>query len=204
MERIPNHVTRLTSAQLNDWLAANNETVKVVLFSPKGTTSPLYRALAIQFLDRVSFTQIRDNEVDAAQLFGVEKFPTLILLPGGAAPGRVYGGMYPRLRARAVWMLNSNSGGMKIDALTKFVGEFAPPKPKEGSRKKDEKVENGKEGDKEAPPKPPAEEPPKSKCLPIVYALSDVLTLMFQANSSFPIWLMRGDLLKLASAANQE
>lgn len=92
VERIPNHITRLSSDKVNDWLQKNNATTKGILFTPKGTTSALYRALAIDFLGRAEFAQIRDKEEDAVKLFGVEKFPTFIVLPGGDAPGKVYEG----------------------------------------------------------------------------------------------------------------
>lgn len=93
MERVPNHVTRLTSNKLNDWLVEKNSTTKAVLFTEKGTTSALYRALAIEFLGRALFAQIRNKEEEAVNTFGVKRYPTLIVLPGGEAPGKVYEGM---------------------------------------------------------------------------------------------------------------
>lgn len=101
VERIPNHVTRLTSNKLNDWLVEKNGTTKAVLFTEKGTTSALYRALAIEFLGRALFAQIRDKEEESVNLFGVNKFPTLIVLPGGEAPGKVYEGIVCRIFSRS-------------------------------------------------------------------------------------------------------
>jgi len=121
VERIPNHVIRLTSHKVNDWLVKNNDTTKAVLFSEKGTTSALYRALAIEFLGRAQFAQVRDKEEDAVKLFGVTKYPTLIVLPGGEAPGKVY------------------EGGMKIDALKEFMDSIVPVMPKKQGTKKVEK-----------------------------------------------------------------
>ncbi|KAF8424664.1 hypothetical protein EV426DRAFT_665433, partial [Tirmania nivea] len=164
VDRIPNHVTRLTSDKVNDWLTKNNETTKGVLFTPKGTTSALYRALAIEFLGRAEFAQIRDKEEDAVKLFGVEKFPTFIVLPGGDAPGKVY------------------DGALKIDALTEFVRGIAPAKketPKESKNKskrterKDKREEREERKEREerekeqttedAPPPPALEEIPKDE-----------------------------------------
>lgn len=96
MERIPNHVTRLTSDKLNDWFVEKNDTTKAVLFTEKGTTSALYKALAIEFLGRALFAQIRNREEEAVNMFGVKKYPTLIVLPGGEAPGKVYEGIVCR------------------------------------------------------------------------------------------------------------
>ncbi|KAF8469628.1 hypothetical protein BDZ91DRAFT_720606 [Kalaharituber pfeilii] len=150
VDKIPNHVHRITSAKLNGFLSKNNETAKAILFTPKGTTSGLYRALAIDFLDSVEFAQIRDKEEEAVRLFGVEKFPTLIILPGGDAPGKVY------------------EGEMKKDALFKFISEIAPPKPKgtkskKESKEKEPEKEPESESKEEVPPPPPVEEPPKVK-----------------------------------------
>ncbi|KAF8418244.1 hypothetical protein BGX38DRAFT_1147519 [Terfezia claveryi] len=131
VHRIPNHVTRLTSGKVNDWLTKNNETTKGVLFTSKGTTSPLYKALAIEFLGRAEFAQIRDKEEDAVKLFGVEKFPTFIVLPGGDAPGRVY------------------DGAMKIDVLTKFLGSIAPAKKEAPKESKKESKRTEKEDKRE-------------------------------------------------------
>lgn len=92
VEKIPNHVKRLQDRDLQTWLATNNDTAKAVLFSEKGTTSPLTRALAIDFLGLVSVAQVRSKEDTAVQLFGISKFPTLILLPGGQREPKIYEG----------------------------------------------------------------------------------------------------------------
>ncbi|KAI9883687.1 MAG: hypothetical protein M1823_004545 [Watsoniomyces obsoletus] len=111
VDKIPNHVTRLGDKDLGKWLKESNETAKAVLFTNKGTTSPLFRALAVDFLDGISFAQIRDKEQEAAKMFGVEKFPTLILLPGGDKKGIVY------------------DGEMKKEALVKFLSQVRNPNP---------------------------------------------------------------------------
>jgi protein disulfide-isomerase A6 len=50
----------------------------------------LWKSLAIDFKDAISFSQIRDKEKDAVDAMGITKFPTIVLLPGGAAAGKVY------------------------------------------------------------------------------------------------------------------
>lgn len=111
VDKIPNHVRRVTDKDLDEWMRDSNGTAKAVLFSDKGTTSALLRALAIDFLGSINFAQIRDKEKKAVSLFGVSSYPTLILLPGGSAEGVVY------------------SGEMKKDALTSFLSQAAPPNP---------------------------------------------------------------------------
>lgn len=92
VEKIPNHVKRVTDKDVTDWLATENDTAKAILFTEKGTTSALLRALAIEFLGSINFGQIRNKESSAVQTFGIGKFPTLVLLPGGEQDSLVYDG----------------------------------------------------------------------------------------------------------------
>lgn len=126
VDEIPNHVQRLTAPKLTEWLNEKNETSKAILFTPKGTTSALYKALAIDFLGSMEFAQVRDKETDALKQFGIEKVPSLVILPGGSAPGKVY------------------EGAMKHEALHKFLAEIAPPKAKSKEEPKAKKEKKGK------------------------------------------------------------
>lgn len=108
-DRIPNHVTRVTSSKFSDFLSEKNETAKAILFTNKGVTSALWKALAIDFLGSIGFAQIRDKEMEAIGTFGIEKYPTIIVLPGGDKDGIVYGGKVQR------------------DDLFEFFKTIAPP-----------------------------------------------------------------------------
>jgi protein disulfide-isomerase A6 len=111
VQKIPNHVKRVTDTSMSGWLAQANETAKVVLFTDKGTTSALLRALAIDFLGSVNFGQVRNTEKNSVEAFGVDKFPTLLLLPGGDKDPLVY------------------DGEMKKDLMSEFVSQAAAPNP---------------------------------------------------------------------------
>ncbi|QDS68280.1 hypothetical protein FKW77_010644 [Venturia effusa] len=128
VEKIPNHVKKVDDKGLDSWLSTGNETAKAILFTEKGTTSALLRALAIEYLGSVSFAQIRNKEKNAVETFGITKFPTLVVLPGGDKEGIVY------------------EGEMKKDAMVAFVGEAAgaspnpdpaPTQPKKAAKAKD-------------------------------------------------------------------
>lgn len=110
-DKIPSHVKKVTDKDLDDWLAENNSTAKAILFSEKGVTSALLKALAIDFLGSISIAQIRSKEATAVSLFGVTSFPTLVLLPGGTKEPIAY------------------SGEMKKDGLTTFLSQIAAPNP---------------------------------------------------------------------------
>ncbi|KAE8412528.1 hypothetical protein BDV36DRAFT_271415 [Aspergillus pseudocaelatus] len=92
VDRIPNHVKRVTDKDLDKWLSENEESSKAILFTEKGTTSALIRALAIDFLGSIKVAQIRSKESDAVERFGIEEFPKLVLLPGGEQEHIVYDG----------------------------------------------------------------------------------------------------------------
>lgn len=111
VDKIPNHVKRLQAKDLDGWLANGNDSIKAILFSEKGTTSALLRALAIDFLGVISVAQIRNKETSATEMFGISTFPKLVLLPGGTQDPLVY------------------AGEMKKDHMLKFMSQFAPPNP---------------------------------------------------------------------------
>lgn len=110
-DKIPNHVKRISDKTLDDWLAESNTTAKAILFTNKGTTSALLKALAVDFLGSVEVAQIRDKEVNAVSTFGVSSYPTLVLLPGGTETPIVY------------------DGELDKPGLTKFLSQVAAPNP---------------------------------------------------------------------------
>ena len=106
---IPNHVKRISDKGIDAWLKANNESSKALLFSDKGTTSALIKVLAADFLDRMSFAQIKNKETVAVEMFGVEEYPTLLVLPGGDQAPAKY------------------EGEFKKNPMKAFLGTFVTP-----------------------------------------------------------------------------
>ncbi|KAI9748625.1 MAG: hypothetical protein M4579_007165 [Chaenotheca gracillima] len=117
VDKIPNHVKRVQDKDLDDWLAGSNDTTKAILFSNKGTTSALIKSLAVDFLGGISFAQIRDKEKSAVETFGISKYPTLVLLPGGDKESVVY------------------DGDMKKEPMTAFLSQIMPPNPDPAPKK---------------------------------------------------------------------
>lgn len=112
VERIPNHVKRLTDKDYEEWLSSNSETPKAVLFTEKGTTSALLRALAIDFLGKIQVAQIRSKESAAVSKFGVTSFPTLLLFPGGETAEPI-----------------KYDGELKKQPMVEFLSQVAQPNP---------------------------------------------------------------------------
>ncbi|PGH31010.1 protein disulfide-isomerase domain [[Emmonsia] crescens] len=111
VDKIPNHIKRVTDKDLDGWLKEANDTAKAILFTEKGTTSALLRSLAIDYLGSISIAQIRNKETSAVETFGITKFPTLVLLPGGAKEAISYG------------------GEMKKQPMSEFLSQVAKPNP---------------------------------------------------------------------------
>ncbi|RDW70847.1 putative disulfide isomerase [Aspergillus mulundensis] len=108
-ERIPNHVKRVTDKNLDEWLSEDAEVPKALLFTEKGTTSSLIRALAIDFLGSIKVAQIRNKESNAVEKFGVTEFPTLVLLPGNGKEHILF------------------DGELKKGPMVDFLSQVAPP-----------------------------------------------------------------------------
>ncbi|ODM24068.1 hypothetical protein SI65_01658 [Aspergillus cristatus] len=110
VDRIPNHVKRLTDKDLDAWVEKDEEP-KAILFTEKGTTSALIRAIAIDFLGSIKVGQVRSKETGAVEKFGIENFPTLVLLPGGDKEPIVY------------------DGELKKKPIVEFLSQVATPNP---------------------------------------------------------------------------
>ncbi|KAI9684585.1 MAG: hypothetical protein M1822_005673 [Bathelium mastoideum] len=130
VDKINNHVSRITDRTLDEALAEGNDTARAILFTEKGTTSALLRAVAIDFLGSVNVAQIRDKEKNAVDTFGIEDFPTLVLLPGGDKEPIVY------------------KGELEKDAIVEFLSQIAPPNPDPAPAKSNVDKKPGKDSKK--------------------------------------------------------
>lgn len=111
VEKIPNHVKKVTDKDLESWLSTDKEAPKAILFTEKGTTSPLIRSVAIEFLGSINVAQVRNNQAEAVEKFGIENFPAVVLLPGGDKSHIVY------------------DGELKKGPLIEFLSQVAAPNP---------------------------------------------------------------------------
>ncbi|KAI8081652.1 uncharacterized protein BX664DRAFT_340929 [Halteromyces radiatus] len=81
----PNKVKSKASISLDDFLATDNTTLtKVILFTDKPTTTPLYKALSVDFGNgRLLMGEVKKNEKLVLDQFGIDTFPTLLVIPPG-------------------------------------------------------------------------------------------------------------------------
>lgn len=109
VDKINNHVKRISDKDFDEFLSTKNESAKALLFTEKGTTSALLKSIAIDFLDIITVGQVRATQKKAVEVFGIDKFPTFVLLPGGDKDGIVY------------------DGDLKKEAMVKFLSQVGAP-----------------------------------------------------------------------------
>ncbi|GAB1310650.1 Disulfide-isomerase A6 [Madurella fahalii] len=126
VQQINNYVVKIEDKSLDKFLSDKNETAKAILFTEKGTTSALLKSIAIDFSDVITIGQARNKETKTVNTFGIDKFPTLLLLPGGDAPGIVY------------------DGEMKKEAIVKFLSQAGEPNPESPKPGKNNKAKDRK------------------------------------------------------------
>jgi protein disulfide-isomerase A6 len=129
VDRIPNHVTKLTDENYQDFLD-NTEFPMAILFTTLVQPSAMLKAIAIDFLGKIPIAQIREKEKEAKQVFMIEKYPTLVLLRGEPHNPYFY------------------DGPMKKDDIVKWLSQAAQPNPDPAPKAKKEK--DSKKSDKKA------------------------------------------------------
>eukprot|EP00158_Paraphelidium_tribonemae_P003824 Partr_v1_DN26398_c0_g1_i1_m43241 putative NA len=90
---------RLTSANIQvvdksgklklDDFMAGSKLPKVILFSDKKSSSDIYKALSIQFHQRLSFAEVRKADKEVLEKFGVKKSPTIVYVTEASDDKRV-------------------------------------------------------------------------------------------------------------------
>lgn len=108
-DKIPNHVKRLQGEALDKWLNDPTPVAKAIIFTDKGTTSPLLKSLAVDFLGNIAFAQVRDKAT--AEKYHVTQFPSIRLVSTIGDPEIPYDGEITR------------------DSLVSFFSQIAPPNP---------------------------------------------------------------------------
>ncbi|KAJ5877499.1 hypothetical protein N7455_000964 [Penicillium solitum] len=128
VDRIPNHVKRATDKDLDKWLGQNEDQPKAILFTEKGTTGALIRALAVDFLGAIDIAQVRNKETASVKKYGVTEVPALVLIPGGDVEPKIYAG---ELKKKPITEFLSQAATPNPDASPRSASNSKPkPKPK--------------------------------------------------------------------------
>jgi curved DNA-binding protein CbpA len=107
-KRMQSFVRVINKDNYGDFVNDNPTQHKIVLFTQRKTTPPLLKALSKHFKGKLSFGEIRQSETELAQRFGIDKFPTLVVI---SEPENYKGINY--------------DGPLKRDNLEKFLNQYA-------------------------------------------------------------------------------
>lgn len=100
---------------------------KVLLFTDKKSTPPLFKALSVEFEGRVAFGSIADTDKALVTQFGIEKFPSVVLITGtDASEFEKFKGMSSFTKLMR--------GVMKYAGLNEYLSALVPKK--DGSKPK--------------------------------------------------------------------
>lgn len=129
LAEMPNFSIKLGKQRpLEEFLEGSKEIPKAILFTTKATTAPLFKALSVDFNQRLLLAEVRDLQKEIVARFGVEKFPTLLVIPDSSAPDTFV----------------TYDGPLQHTKLTEFLENYALPaqkKPTKGADKEDTKKE---------------------------------------------------------------
>ncbi|CAG8437068.1 10505_t:CDS:10 [Ambispora gerdemannii] len=125
------HPTKKTLT-IDEFLEKDNATLpKAILFTNKERTTPLYKSLSIDFRNHMLLGEVRQSESEILKKFGINSFPTLLVIPAGESDAVAFDG--------------------KLDhgLIFEFFTKYAPSSSKKSHTKKSEKSESKKAKDNE-------------------------------------------------------
>lgn len=121
---LPNFVHRIDGSSEEKFLGRPHN--KAILFTDKKSIPTLFKALALEYRERLTFGCIKSTEKELVEKYGIEQFPTVLVLKGDET--------------------TKFDGKVGFDALNTFFKKFAPPSrySTENAQTEDEDVVSAK------------------------------------------------------------
>jgi hypothetical protein len=110
--QMENFVRVVNKENVDDFFKGNEDKLRLLLFTARKGTPPLYKALSKDFKGKLIFGVVRQSEESLVARYKVEKYPTLMVVTD---PTNHIGISY--------------EGVFKKDQITKFMREYAYAKP---------------------------------------------------------------------------
>lgn len=107
-QRMQSFVRIINKDNYGDFIFSEPTQHKIILFTQRKTTAPLFKALSKHFKGKLSFGEIRHLETELVEKFGIKQFPTVFVLTD---PENYMGVAY--------------DGPLKRDFLEKFLNQYA-------------------------------------------------------------------------------
>lgn len=73
-------VSIVLESNYKEFFSQDIDHYKLLLFTDKKGTSPLYMALSKEYKGKIIFGQVRQSELSLCKKFNIEKFPTLMIV----------------------------------------------------------------------------------------------------------------------------
>lgn len=106
--RMQSFVRVINNDNYGDFVTTNPTAHKVLLFTQKKATPPLYKAISKHYHGKLYFGEIRSTEQELIQRFSVKKFPSLVIVTDSE---NYVGAFY--------------EGAFNRDSIGKFLGQYA-------------------------------------------------------------------------------
>lgn len=78
--RMQSFVRIINTDNYDDFISTNPNLYKVILFTAKKSTPPMFKALSKHFLGKLNFGEVRQSETNLVNKFNIKKFPTLLVI----------------------------------------------------------------------------------------------------------------------------
>lgn len=105
-------VSIVTSDNYEQFVQRDPSKYKVLLFTERKTTPPIYKALSKQYKDKLLMGEVRSSEAQLVRHFGISEFPKILVI---TEPHSHQGEVY--------------NGEIKIDLITKFLNNYSYKAP---------------------------------------------------------------------------
>lgn len=109
-----NFVSFVNNENYEQFIERDPQKNKVILFTERKTTAPLFKSLSKTYKDKLLFGEVKKSDEELLKKFGVTETPKLLVITD---PYNYVGEVY-------------DSNEMKIDQLKKFLSNFAYSTPK--------------------------------------------------------------------------
>jgi hypothetical protein len=106
--KMQNFVSIVTSETYDSFIKNQPNRYKVLLFTERKSTAPIFKALSKQFKEKLVFGEVRKSETDLIKKFKVTQFPTILVITD---PYEHQGEVFQK--------------EVKIDLITKFLQQYS-------------------------------------------------------------------------------
>jgi hypothetical protein len=103
-----NFCSVVTMGNYEEYVNRDKNKNKVLIFTERKTTAPLFKALSKQYKDKLQFGEVRKSETELIEKFNINKFPSLIVITDPYE-----------------YQNEQFQGEFKIDLLNKFLNKYA-------------------------------------------------------------------------------